>query len=330
MKKEERHAISEKTLAECMNSVEKIKKEVGKVIIGQDKVVEGLIRALICEGHVLLEGVPGIAKTLLIRSLAEASGCQVKRIQFTVDMLPTDIVGITTYIPGKGSFEIVKGPIFANFVVADEVNRSPPKTQSALLEAMQERQVTIGKQTFQLPRPFFVMATQNPLEQSGVYPLPEAQIDRFLFKILMEYPNMEEEFAILENNITIRKFEDFDIKSVVSPTKITEMQTLARKIFMDDKIKKYVLQIVDKTREKDFDLGKYVDWGASPRASIGIFIASKAEALINGRSYVIPDDVKKVAYDVLRHRLILNYRAGVDGVTSDKVIKEVLSLVKVP
>jgi len=332
MKKGEEHSLEHgyKTrIKKCSETIERIRKEVGKIVIGQDGTTSSLIRALLCEGHVIVEGAPGTAKTLLIRTLAEASGAQSKRVQFTVDMLPTDILGITTYTPRKG-FEIIKGPIFANFVVADEINRSPPKTQSALLEAMQERQVSIGRQTFALPRPFFVMATQNPIESSGVYPLPEAQIDRFLFKLLMDYPKIDDEEKIMENNITIMKFEDFNIKPVTSPREIIEMQKLTKKVYIDESIKKYILELVARTREKNFALGKYIDWGASPRASIGLFIASKAEALMNGRAFVIPEDVKNVAYEVIRHRLILNYKAVVEKVDSDKIIKELLNIVEVP
>ena len=305
-----------------------MKKEIAKVISGQEKIVDSLIMALLCDGHVLLEGVPGIAKTLVVKTLAIVSGCSVKRIQFTVDLLPTDITGITTYTPGKG-FEIVKGPIFANFIIADEINRSPSKTQSALIEAMQETQVTIGKETFKLPLPFFVMATQNPLEQSGVYTLPEAQIDRFLFKVIMGYPEYNEEGRIMVENITLKKFEDFGIEAVTSTEEIVKMQKLAKKVYLDEKIKKYILDIVKKTRIKDFKDGQYIEWGCSPRASIALYIASKARALMLGRNYVLPSDVRDVAHEVLRHRIILTYRARAEGVDSDKIIDEILEIVGV-
>jgi len=239
--------------------------------------------------------------------------------------LPTDIIGLTTYDPQKG-FEISKGPIFANFIIADEINRSPPKTQSAMIEAMQERQVTIGKTTFPLPEPFFVMANQNPIETEGVYSLPEAQIDRFLFKILIYYPEEVHEERIMEENITFKKMEDYNLKKIVSPDSIIALQNLTHKIYLDKKVKKYILNIVKITRKKDFSYGKYIELGCSPRASIALFIAAKAQALMSGRNYVIPGDVKNVAKDVLRHRIILSYRARADNVTADAIIDEIFKL----
>jgi MoxR-like ATPase len=315
-------------IREVYELISKTREEVSKAIIGQKDVIDAFMCALLCDGHVLLEGVPGIAKTLLVKTLAEASGCTSNRIQFTVDLLPSDILGITTYTPEKG-FETIKGPIFANFIVADEINRSPPKTQSAMIEAMQEKQVTIGKITYPLPSPFFVMANNNPLESSGVYDLPEAQVDRFLFKLLMGYPNKEEEGRIIENNMTLKKFSSFDIKPILSPEKILEMQRITKEIYMSDKIKDYIVRIIEKTRKKDFHHGQYIEWGGSPRASIGLFIASKAWALMNGRNYVIPQDVKDIAHFVLRHRLILNYKARAEGITSDKIIDEILFMIGV-
>jgi len=308
--------------------IKKLKAEVARVIVGQDSVVDGLIRGLICNGHVLLEGVPGIAKTLTIRALGQATGCSVKRVQFTVDLLPTDITGITSYTPGKG-FETIKGPIFANFLIADEINRSPPKTQSALIEAMQEKQVTIGRESYSLPNPFFVMATRNPLENTGVYPLPEAQVDRFLFNVIMVYPTMDEEKKIMEYNATLKKFEDFKLKSVIAPKDIIEMQDLVRKIYLSDRIKSYILSIVQKTRDKHFKYSDCIAYGASPRASIALFIASKSRALMEGRSYVLPEDVKAVSLDVLRHRVILSYQATIKGLNSEDIIKGILDEVRV-
>jgi len=315
--------------AEIKNIAEKInilRKEISKILVGQEEIVDGLIRGLLCNSHVLVEGVPGIAKTLAIRALAAASGCSVKRIQFTVDMLPTDIIGVTTYTPEKG-FEIIKGPIFANFLIADEINRAPPKTQSALIEGMQEKQVTIGRESFSLPNPFFVMATENPIENAGVYPLPEAQIDRFLFKLIMGYPESEEEKKIMDTNMTIKRFEEFDLKPVINPKEILKMQDLVKKVYLDDTIKNYILTIVRKTRSKDFENAQYISYGCSPRASIGLFIASKANALMDGRDYVLPEDVRKIAFEVLRHRLILSYKASIQKISPDLIVKEILDSV---
>lgn len=320
--------VSDSEIKEAAESLKKLKQEIAKVIIGQENVIDALIRGLICDGHVLLEGVPGIAKTIAIRALADASGCSVKRIQFTVDLLPTDITGITSYTPGKG-FEIIKGPIFANFILADEINRSPPKTQSALIEAMQEKQVTIGKETFPLPAPFFVMATRNPIENIGVYTLPEAQVDRFLFNVLMGYPKEDEELKIMEENVTLKKFEDFNIRPVITTKDIIKIQNYVHKIYLGDNIKKYILEIVKKTRNKDFPNSECLQYGVSPRASISLFIASKARALMEGRNYVIPEDVKVVAYDVLRHRLILSYKAIIQKIKSEDLIDYILDEVRV-
>jgi len=314
-------------IRKASEQITKMKKEIAKVFIGHENVVESLMRALLCDGNVLLEGIPGIAKTLAIKALAKVSGCTSKRIQFTVDLLPTDITGLTTYTPEKG-FEIIKGPIFANFIIADEINRSPPKTQSALIEAMQEKQVTIGKETFKLPTPFFVMANQNPLETEGVYTLPEAQVDRFLFKIVFSYPTEEHEEHIMEQNVTFKPFEKYNLKTISSSDNIIKMQQLVHKIYLDKKIKKYIIKIVKKTRDKNFKYGEFIELGGSPRASINIFIAAKAEALLKGRTFVIPKDVETVTPDVLRHRLILSYKAQAENLTSDKIIDEILSSAK--
>jgi MoxR-like ATPase len=311
-------------IREVYELLNKVKKEVQKVIVGQEEVIEAFLNALLCDVHVLLEGVPGIAKTLLVKALTKASGCTSKRIQFTVDLLPSDILGITTYTPEKG-FETIKGPIFANFIIADEINRSPPKTQSAMIEAMQEKQVTIAKETYPLPLPFFVMANNNPLESSGVYDLPEAQVDRFLFKVIMGYPKSKEEVKIMEENVTLKKFEDYNLQPILSAEKIIEMQKITKNIYMDEKVKEYIVKIIKKTRDRDFKDGEYIEWGGSPRASIGVYIASKAQALLNGRNYVNPQDVKDVAHLVLRHRVILNYKARAEGLTSDKIIDEILA-----
>ncbi len=310
---------------------EAVKKEISKIFTGQEEMVYSLVEALLCNGHVLLEGIPGVGKTLLIRTLAKITGCSFSRIQFTPDLLPTDILGITTYEEGKG-FYTVKGPVFANFVLGDEINRSPPKVQSALLEAMQERQVTIGKESFKLPYPFFVMATQNPLEQLGTYKLPEAQLDRFLYKVVMSYPTTEEEIEILTKNITLKNFEDYNLEPVLDPDQITRAQSLAQRILTDKKVERYIIRIVDATRNPDkygLKKGKYIGYGASPRASIAFFISSKARALLNERAEVTPEDVKGVAMNVLRHRILINFEGQAEGITPEVVIEELLAKVKI-
>ena len=290
--------------------------------------VDSLIRGILCDGHVLLEGIPGIAKTLTIRAIGKASGCQVNRIQFTVDLLPSDILGINAYTPGKG-LETIKGPIFANYLIADEINRSPPKTQSALIEAMQEKQVTIGKKAYPLPSPFFVMATRNPIENLGVYPLPEAQMDRFLFNVTMDYPKEEDEIKILDNNITLKNFDDFKLRSVITPKNILELQKIVKEIYVSDRVKKYIMDIVNKTRDKNSDYAENISYGVSPRGGIGLFIASRAHTLIQGRNYVLPEDVREIAYDVLRHRIILSYKATINKVNADNIIKKILDEVNI-
>jgi MoxR-like ATPase len=294
--------------------------------------VSGMLVGLLCNGHVLVEGVPGIAKTLTIRTLSRVTSCKFGRIQFTVDLLPTDITGITAYDKVKG-FYVVKGPVFANFLLADEINRAPPKTQSALLEAMGERQVTIGKETYTLPDPFFVMATMNPLENAGTYQLPEAQIDRFLLKIIMKYPNAEEEQDILKRNVNLFRMEEFNINPVLYPDEIVKMQKDVKDIFIEKKIEKYCVSIVDATRNPKkykVKLGKYIEWGCSPRASIGLFIAAKANALLHGKNYVTPQFVKEIAPMVLRHRLIMTYEGLAENVKVDDIIDEILKRVSTP
>jgi MoxR-like ATPase len=309
--------------------VEEIEKEVSKVVIGQKKAIRTMIVALLCNGHTLLEGVPGIAKTLILKTLSEVFGCDMKRVQFTVDLLPTDIIGIVSYDPKKG-FEVVKGPVFTNFLLADEINRSPPKTQGSLLEAMQERAVTIGRETYKLPVPFFVLATQNPLEQSGVYSLPEAQVDRFLFKIIIDYPTMDEEVKVLSNNTSVSSFDEYKLRKILSPEKIIELQKRVKEVYTSEKVKDYIIKIVNETRNKNSEFSKYISYGASPRASISLYIASKAEALINGRDYVTPSDVKEIAFSVLRHRIILNYEAEAEKISSDEIVRQILAKVEVP
>lgn len=324
--------VGKNLIRKCKEDLDAVRAEVGKVVVGQEATINGMIRALLANGHVLLEGIPGIAKTVLIRALAKTTGSKFKRIQFTPDLLPTDIVGITSYEKEKGFF-VIKGPIFSNFVLADEINRAPPKVQSALLEAMQEKQATIGKETFPIEEPFFVLATQNPIETLGTYTLPEAQVDRFLFKLYMKYPTSEEEKKIIEQNITIRPFEDFKINPVLSPGRIIKLQELTKNIMHSDKIKEYIVDIVNSTRHPDkygIKTGKYIELGASPRASIGLFIGAKADALLKGDTYIKPQNVKDVAFDILRHRLILNYAGQAEGVKVDDIISEVLSKVPIP
>jgi MoxR-like ATPase len=318
-------------LREYSQKFSAIKNEMSKVIVGQGQIVDSLIEALLCNGHVLVEGVPGIAKTLTVRTLSVITGGQFSRIQFTPDLLPTDIIGITTYEEGRG-FYSVKGPIFANFLLADEINRAPPKVQSALLEAMQERQVTIGKESFPLPNPFFVMATQNPIESLGTYKLPEAQIDRFIFKLEMRYPSVEDELKILHQNSTLSKFESFNVQDVMTPEMILRAQQDVKKIYLDKRVEKYIVNIVDATRNPEkygLTTGKYIEYGTSPRSSIALFIASKAHALVRGKSYVTPMDVKDVAYNVLRHRIILNYEGQAEDMSTNKIIEEILKKVPV-
>lgn len=309
-----------------------VREEIHKAVVGQHEVITALLRGILANGHVLLEGVPGIAKTLIVRTMSAVMGCEFSRIQFTPDLLPTDIIGISTYEESRG-FYVLKGPIFANFVLADEINRAPPKVQSALLEGMQEKQVTIGKETFQLPYPFFVLATQNPLESFGTFPLPEAQLDRFLFKLDIVYPSLEEEIQVLQRNMSLRKFDDFSLNPLLSPDEITDMQEDVKKIYLDPKIEKYIVSIIDATRNPKkykIESGKYVQWGASPRASLGLFIGSKAESLLQGKEFVIPYFVKKVARDVLRHRIILNYDGQSENIKTDQVIDEILQKTPVP
>lgn len=317
-------------IAKVQRNFAEVRTELKKILVGQDQIVTHLLEALVAKGHVLVEGVPGIGKTLLLRMLATVTGCQFSRIQFTPDLLPTDILGITTYEEGKG-FYTIKGPVFANFVLADEINRSPPKVQSALLEAMQEYQVTIGKETFFLPLPFFVMATQNPIEQVGTYKLPEAQIDRFLFKLVMEYPSLEEEQQILRSNITIRKYDDFDIKPVLAPDTLIKIQNIMMRIRLNEKVEKYIVHLVDATRHPqkyNIEQGRYIGFGGSPRLSIGLCIAAKAHALVAGRHAVTPQDVKDITHNVMRHRIILNFEGEAEGIKTDDIIIEILK--KVP
>lgn len=327
--------LDEKALRLKVKSYQKkfdlAKNEISKILVGQDDVVDRLIQALLCNGHVLLEGIPGVGKTLLIRSLSAIVGAGFSRLQFTPDLLPTDIVGIQTYNEKKG-FYTVKGPIFSNFVLGDEINRSPPKVQSALLEGMQERQVTIGKETFQLPKPFFVMATMNPLEQVGTYKLPEAQLDRFIFKVVMGYPKFEDELKILEQNMTLNDFNDFKLKKVFSKKQVLEAQELTKQIFLDEKMERYIVRLIDATRNPakyKLEKGKYLGYGGSPRASIALYIASKAKALLSGKARVTPKEIRNALKPVLRHRIIVNFEGQALEVTAEDVIDEIIKKVKI-
>lgn len=300
-------------------------------IVGQKHLVDSLLVALLCNGHVLLEGVPGLAKTLAIKTLATIIDAKYSRIQFTPDLLPADVIGTMIYSVRNEKFEIKKGPVFANFVLADEINRAPAKVQSALLEAMQERQVTIGDDTFALPHPFLVMATQNPIEQEGTYPLPEAQMDRFLIKVVIGYPNKEEEKHIIRQNI----MGDLEpVQPLLRTDEILEAQKIVRKIYIDSKIEDYIVDIVFATRDPEQyslrDLKSLLEFGASPRASISLAQSARAYAFLRGRGYVIPEDVRAVCHDVLRHRLGLSYEAEANNITADDVVTQIIDAVKVP
>ena len=311
--------------------IDSIKQEVGKVIVGQSELIDRLIIGLLTNGHILLEGVPGLAKTLTIQTLSQALSINFQRIQFTPDLLPADLVGTLIYNQKEGDFIIKKGPIFSNIILADEINRAPAKVQSALLEAMQERQVTIGEETFILPKPFLVMATENPVEQEGTYPLPEAQVDRFMLKICVDYPSREEERIILERMAHAKPLNP--IKSIITPEQILSARKVVDEIYIDDKIKDYIVDIIFATREPDqagLTINEYIKYGASPRATISLTLAARAQAFIEGRGYVTPQDVKSAAPDVLRHRIILSYEAEAEEITSDKLIKEILAEIPVP
>ncbi|KAA3702278.1 AAA domain-containing protein [Bacteroides salyersiae] len=302
-----------------------------QIIVGQKHLVESLLIGLLSDGHVLLEGVPGLAKTLAIKTLASLIDAQYSRVQFTPDLLPADVIGTMVYSQKDESFQVKKGPIFANFVLADEINRAPAKVQSALLEAMQERQVTIGKQTFPLPEPFLVLATQNPIEQEGTYPLPEAQVDRFMLKVVIDYPKLEEEKLIIRQNINGEKF---NVKPILKADEILEARKVVRQVYLDEKIERYIVDIVFATRYPEkYDLKELKDmigFGGSPRASINLALAARTYAFIKRRGYVIPEDVRAVAHDVLRHRIGLTYEAEASNMTSDEIISKILNKVEVP
>ena len=318
-------------IASKSSFVNMITQGMDQVIVGQKHLVDSLMIGLLSNGHILLEGVPGLAKTLAIKTLASLIDAKYSRIQFTPDLLPADVMGTMIYSQAKEQFQIKKGPIFANFVLADEINRAPAKVQSALLEAMQERQVTIGEQTFKLDDPFLVMATQNPIEQEGTYPLPEAQVDRFMLKVIIGYPKKEEEKLIIRQNISGRKI---DIKPVLQPSEIIEAREIVQKVYIDEKIERYIVDIVFATRfPQDYGLGELkemISFGASPRASISLALAARAYAFFKRRGYVIPEDIRAVCHDVLRHRIGLSYEAEANNMTAEEIISEILNKVEVP
>ena len=311
--------------------VDELTGEVGKIIVGQKQMVDRLLIGLLCQGHILLEGVPGLAKTLTIKTLASAINAKFQRIQFTPDLLPADLVGTMIYNQKDGKFFTRKGPIFANFILADEINRAPAKVQSALLESMQEKQVTIGEETHKLEEPFLVLATQNPIEQEGTYPLPEAQVDRFMLKVKIGYPSRDEELSIMRLNVNGMPK---DLKPTVSIKQILSAREVLKSVYMDEKIERYILDIVFATRDpKQFKLDKLaplISYGASPRASINLALASKAHAFIKRRGYVIPEDVRAICPDVLRHRVAVTYEAEAEEITSEHIVQEILNKVEVP
>jgi MoxR-like ATPase len=312
--------------------VDRLREEVGHVIIGQTHMLDRLLIGLLSNGHVLLEGVPGLAKTLAIKSLAQAIHAKFSRIQFTPDLLPADVIGTMIYNQQRNEFIVRKGPIFANFILADEINRAPAKVQSALLEAMQERQVTIGDTTYKLDEPFLVLATQNPLDQEGTYPLPEAQVDRFIMKVIVNYPKMHEEQMIIRQNVQGAGFAT--IKQVVSVQEVSNAKDLVRQIYMDEKIEQYILDIVFATRNPEKykleNLKPLISYGASPRGSINLALAAKSQAFLNKRGFVIPEDVRSICNDVLRHRIGLTYEAEAESINVEGVIEEVLKQINVP
>ena len=314
-----------------ISKIQDVKKEVAKVVVGQDRMIDGLLIALLCDGHILIEGVPGLAKTTTVNALSSALGLNFKRAQFTPDLLPSDILGAEIYDPQNNSFKIKKGPIFTNLLLADEINRAPAKVQSALLEVMQEKQVTLGDTTFKLDLPFFVMATQNPVEQEGVYQLPEAQLDRFMFKLVVDYNTKDEELEIARR-ISSGSFEE--IQAVMGIDELTEIKQAIKKIHVDAEVEKYMIELVNATRNPSEygldELENFIQFGASPRVSIDMFKAVKAMAFMRGKEFVTPVDVAYIAKELMRHRIVLTYEAEAEGVTTDEIIQKVLETVAIP
>ncbi len=311
--------------------IPKFKEQVGRVVVGQEKLIDGLLIGLLANGHILLEGVPGLAKTLSVKSLAAAIQANFQRIQFTPDLLPADLVGTLVFNPQTGLFTTKQGPIFANVILADEINRAPAKVQSALLEAMEEKQVTIGDQTYRLPEPFIVLATQNPIEQHGTYPLPEAQLDRFMLKLTIGYPTKDDELLIMERMAQTSRA--LPIQPVISPAEILAVRNVVDQIYLDTKIKDYIVNLVMATRnpqQYQLDLADYIEFGASPRATISLAIAAKAYAFLQGRAYVVPNDIKAIGPDVLRHRVIISYEAEANEISVETIIKTIFDSIEVP
>ena len=310
--------------------LEKVRESIAEVIVGQEPLVDRLLLALLCDGHVLIEGVPGVAKTLVITTLAQSMKANFSRVQFTPDLLPSDLVGSLVYDPREHTFTAEKGPVFANLLLADEINRAPAKVQSALLESMQEKQVTLGKETYRLPHPFLVLATQNPIEQEGTYTLPEAQVDRFMFKLKVGYPSMEDEHQIMRR--MARSAPKTSVEPVIDLKDVLETRGLLDKVFIDEKVEKYILRLVDATRNPSaygIDISRYLRFGASPRATIFLSLAARGLAMLNQREFAVPQDIKDVAGDVLRHRMALSYRAEAEGLTSDDLIEKILNTVPI-
>ena len=310
--------------------VNQIRSEIGKVLVGQQELIDGLLMGLFTKGHILIEGVPGLAKTSAVKALADTVQAQFKRIQFTPDLLPADLIGTEVYRPKTGDFVMKKGPIFNNIILADEINRAPSKVQSALLEAMQEHQVTIGETTFALDDPFLVLATQNPIEQEGTYPLPEAQVDRFMFKLIMDYPDRAEEKLIMQR---VGFEAPTEVEAVLAPDKLNEVYNLINAVYMDEKLRDYIVDLVFATRKPDdygIDMADYIQYGASPRATIFLSLAARAYAFLHGRAYVTPQDVKSIAPWVLRHRIIPTYEAEAEDITTDQIINRIFDSVPVP
>ena len=323
-------AVNEQVKA-SVAQVQQMVREVNRVVVGQSLLIERLLVGLLANGHVLLEGVPGLAKTLTVKTIAKTVSTKFQRIQFTPDLLPADLLGTLIFNPREGTFSIKKGPIFANVILADEINRAPAKVQSALLEAMQERQVTIGEETFKLEEPFLVLATQNPIEQEGTYPLPEAQVDRFMLKVVVDYPSKKEERLIMERMAVTNP--DVAIQAVMTPQQLIDIRKTVNDIYIDEKIKDYILDLVFTTRDPksyNLNLASMIQYGASPRASIYLALAAKAYAFLQGRGYVVPQDVKSIGMDVLRHRIIPTYEAEAEGLNADGLLKQIFERVPVP